>query len=531
MQKRLQQVCGNRVQRKLRINKTGLLAVAMAAVLVIARESPAQDPGLPDSMIIGNLDGSVTRVGLDTQVILPVWIKTDDSVTFIHIPLASDNDYIQTRSGGQLYPPLSLWDEVEFLDPNEDSPEPGMTSQSILGYAYLTDPRDPQNFLMTDYEWRHIADYVMVTTSNPGVIGDTTGLIEGFNASFGGLIWTLQDGVTQVDPAAIYARLYFSENGYPEFTEPSEGAEFDINQEFPIVFNVIATDEDNDHIEISIDFHEDGFSFDPVEIFNGYSEYRFSWIPGLEDEGPFPVTFIADDGRGGVVELHITMYVSPSVLEVYEVSAVPGSEVTVPLSLANNGITSYVNGFEVLFRYEEDITSLQSISRSERIQDWEYFNYTLGDFSTARIVGIADLTRGGQSLIPGIGPIAFLHFEVDPDENNIGHYATIDLIRNDENDNTLSDSSGYHLVHPVLDDGWIHIMDQEDVIIGDINLNGIPWEVSDAVLFVNHFINPDLFPFTWIQMLASDTNGDGLPSTLADLIYLMNILNGDIPPP
>jgi hypothetical protein len=351
------------------------------------------------------------------------------------------------------------------------------------------------------------------------------------SASFGGLIWTLQDGVTQVDPAAVYARLYFSENGYPEFTEPSEGAEFDINQEFPIVFNIIATDEDNDQIEISIDFNEDGFSFDPVEIIPGYSEYQFSWIPGLEDEGPYPVTFIADDGRGGVVELHITMHASPTVLEIYEVSALPGSEVTVPLSLSNNGITSHVNGFEILFRYEEDITCLLSISRSERIQEWEYFNYTLGDSSTARIVGIGDLTGGGQSLIPGIGPIAFLHFEVYPDENNIGHYATIDLIRNDDNDNTLSDSSGYHLVHPVLDGGWIHIIDQEDVIIGDINLNGIPWDVSDAVLFANHFINPDLFPFTWIQMLASDTNGDGLPSTLADLVYLISILNGEIPPP
>ncbi len=513
------------------MNKTGLFAVAMAAVLVIAGETSGQDPGLPDSMIIGNLDGSVIRVGLDEQITLPVWVKTDDSVTFIHIPLASDNDYIRTRSGGQLYFPLNFWDNVEFLDPDENSPEPGMTSQSILGYAYLADPRDPQNFLMTDYEWWYVADYLMTTTDNSGVIGDTTWLVEGSNPNFGGLIWTLQDGVTQVDPAAVYPRLYFSENLDPEFTEPPEGAEFEVNQEFPIVFNVIATDGDGDNINVTVDFSGEGFSFDPVEIAPGYSEYRFRWVPGQADEGSYPVTFIADDGHGGLAELHITIDVSSSMLEVYEVSALPGSDVTVPLSLANNGITSYVSGFEILLQYEEDITPLQSISRSERIQGWEYFNYTFGDSSTVRIVGIANLTGGGQPLVPGIGPIAFLHFEVDPDETYIGHYASINLIRSDDNDNTLADSSGYYLIHPVLDDGWIYIMDPDDITTGDINLNGIPWEVSDAVLFANHFIYPDLFPFTWIQMLASDTNGDGLPCTLADLVYLINVLNGDIPPP
>ena len=281
--------------------------MAMVAILVIAGVASGQDPGLPDSMIIGNLDGSVIRVTLDEQVALPVWVKTDDSVTFIHIPLASDNDYIRIRSGGQLYPPLSLWDEVEFLDPNDDSPEPGMTSQSVLGYAYLSDPRDPQNFLMTNYEWWHVADYLMTTTDNPGVIGDTTWLVEGSDPDFGGLIWTLQDGVTQVDPAAVYPRLYFSENLDPEFTEPSEGAEFGINQEFPIVFNVIATDEDGDDIDISVDFSGEGFLFNPVEIAPGYSEYRFRWIPGQADDGSYPVTFIADDGRGGLAELHVVI--------------------------------------------------------------------------------------------------------------------------------------------------------------------------------------------------------------------------------
>ncbi len=519
------------MKRRSGMNRAWLCAVAMAAILMMAGKSSGQDPGLQDSMIIGNLDGSAIRVGLNEQVALPVWIRTDDSVTFIHIPLASDNDYIQTRDGGQLYAPLSLWDEVGFLDPNEDSPGPGMTSQSILGYAYLTDPRDPQNFLMTDYEWWHIADYMMVTTNDSEVIGDTTWLFEGSNPDFGGLIWTLQDGVTQVDPAVVYAALYFSENADPEFAEPSEGAVFDINREFPIIFSVIATDEDPNNINIAVEFSGEGFSFVPIEIAPGYSEYRFNWVPGPADDGSYPITFTANDGHGGVAELHMTLSVSPSVLQIGEVSTMPGSEVTVPLSLVNNGIDSYVSGFEILLQYQEEITCLQSVSQAERTQNWDYFNYTLGDSSTIRIVGIADIGGEGHPLAPGIGPIILLHFEVYPDEIYIGQYAEINFINNDDNDNTLADSSGYNLIHPVLDDGWIYIMDPENIETGDINLNGIPWEVSDAVLFANHFIHPDLFPFTWIQMLVSDTNGDGLPSTLADLLYLINVLNGDIPPP
>lgn len=513
------------------MNRVWLCAAAVAAVLMMAAGSSGQDPGLQDSMIIGNLDGSAIRVGLDEQVTLPVWIRTDDSVTFIHIPLASDDDYIQTRDGGQLYTPLSLWDEVGFLDPNEDSPGPGMTSQSILGYAYLTDPRDPQNFLMTDYEWWHIADYMMVTTDDSEVIGDTTWLFEGSNPDFGGLIWTLQDGVTQVDPAVVYAALYFSENADPEFAEPSEGAVFDINREFPILFSVIATDEDPNNINIAVEFSGEGFSFVPIEIAPGYSEYRFNWVPGPADDGSYPITFTANDGRGGVAELHVTLSVSPSVLQIGEVSTLPGAEVTVPLSLVNNGIGSYVSGFEILLQYQEDIAYLQSVSRTERLQNWDYFNYTLGDSFTIRIVGIADISGGGRPLAPGVDPIIFLNFETYPDDNNIGRYAPINFINNDDNDNTIVDSSGYYLIHPVLDDGWIYIMDPENIEIGDINLNGIPWEVSDAVLFANHFIHPDLFPFTWIQMLVADTNGDGLPATLADLLYLINVLNGDIPPP
>jgi hypothetical protein len=64
-----------------------------------------------------------------------------------------------------------------------------------------------------------------------------------------------------------------------------------------------------------------------------------------------------------------------------------------------------------------------------------------------------------------------------------------------------------------------------NTVLGDINLNGFPWEAGDAVLLANHLIDFVAFPFTLRQMVAADVNGDGLRATIADLIYMINRLN------
>jgi hypothetical protein len=73
-----------------------------------------------------------------------------------------------------------------------------------------------------------------------------------------------------------------------------------------------------------------------------------------------------------------------------------------------------------------------------------------------------------------------------------------------------------------------------------MNLNGIANEVGDAVLYTNYFIYgdgvfepvavppaPDLRA---VQILASDINDDGIPLTVADLVYLIRIITGDASP-
>ena len=67
---------------------------------------------------------------------------------------------------------------------------------------------------------------------------------------------------------------------------------------------------------------------------------------------------------------------------------------------------------------------------------------------------------------------------------------------------------------------------------GDVNLNGIMNEIADAVVFTNYFIY-GLSAFTINvegQIAATEINGDGVPLTVGDLVYLIRVIVGDAMP-
>jgi len=68
--------------------------------------------------------------------------------------------------------------------------------------------------------------------------------------------------------------------------------------------------------------------------------------------------------------------------------------------------------------------------------------------------------------------------------------------------------------------------------VGDINLNGIGYEVADAVMFTNYFLQ-GLAAFgshAEGSIAASDVNRDGVPLSVADLVYLIRVVVGDALP-
>jgi len=67
---------------------------------------------------------------------------------------------------------------------------------------------------------------------------------------------------------------------------------------------------------------------------------------------------------------------------------------------------------------------------------------------------------------------------------------------------------------------------------GDINVNGIPNEIADAVMFTNYFIS-GLSAFgdhVEASIAASDVNADGIALSVADLVYMVRIIQGDALP-
>ena len=67
---------------------------------------------------------------------------------------------------------------------------------------------------------------------------------------------------------------------------------------------------------------------------------------------------------------------------------------------------------------------------------------------------------------------------------------------------------------------------------GDINLNEIGYEISDAVLFTNYFVyGLSVFDKNIEgQIAASDVNADGIALSVADLVYLIRVIVGDALP-
>jgi hypothetical protein len=506
---------------------------ALLLLLGLAPAALGQDPGIQDSILFGPLDRAPILAGLNSPIVVPVYLKTDDSVVFIHVPMATDNAYVSSRNGAQFLPPLSLWDDASFLVPDQNSPIQGYTNQSFVGFAYLFDPRDPQNFLYTGNQWLHIANFLITTTSDISVLGDTTFFAQGINPQNGEMLMGLTD-FSEVHPAMVFGSLYFPPNNPPVFSSPDTGTTA-VNEQFGVCFTVTATDSDLDNIALTVDFGPTDYTLAQLQNIPGLVSYRFCWVPSPGMSGTYPLTFIVNDGNGGVVQRPLTLVVSPTGLEIAGETVIPGATFSLPVSLYNGGRSSAVGGFEILVTWPPAAISLNGVTRSGRTGTFEFFrvNYDDSGPGTARIVGLADMRNGVVSppLQPGTGPIFFLEMSVSPDESLIGVSLPVSFLDLDNTDNTLSDSTGYLLIHPQQTNGIVHVMGPDEVLTGDINLNGIPYEIADATLFVNHLTNPVGFPFNSIQREASDINADGLPETVADLVYLLNIVANIIPPP
>jgi len=157
--------------------------------------------GLPDSVIFGNLDGSIIEVVPGLQFSLPVWVKTDDSVSFIQSYPATNDSFIVSRDGGIVFSPLVQWDQADFLQ-SEHTVRPDRTLQALL--CYLDQPHDSPYILHTNYQWVHIADYFMTATDDSGLLGITSCIEELTDPSMQYTWFGMSDGYSGEYPDLVF---------------------------------------------------------------------------------------------------------------------------------------------------------------------------------------------------------------------------------------------------------------------------------------------------------------------------------------
>ena len=247
-----------------------------------------------------------------------------------------------------------------------------------------------------------------------------------------------------------------------------------------------------------------------------------------------------------------------------------------------------LGGFDFLIAYDATALNPQIVTPGGLFEGcgWEYFTYRnaangncSGSCPTGllRIVGLADMNNGayhpGCYLNDQIGSLADIEFLVTNDRTFECMYIPIRFFWLDCNDNSMSSRSGDTLwisrnvydfeLSEMTDNSYgfpgyfgahnscligggpgkpaaIRCIDFTnggvDIICadsiddrGDINLNGVAYEIADAVVYTNYFIYglSALDISVDGQTAASDVNADGISLTVGDLVYLIRVVVGD----
>jgi hypothetical protein len=296
---------------------------------------------------------------------------------------------------------------------------------------------------------------------------------------------------------------------------------------------VAADDPDLENVSINVENLPDGC------IYNNENPGVISWESAYDDSGSYVISLEASDESGAVVtrDVNLTLNaVSACDLTIGAVQGYIGSTAIVPVSLLNR---TGIKSMQLLLKY--DPTALQLISVSNegtRTENWEKFRITIDAFNgRVWVNGVAD-TVGGGTVDPmpvGDGEILNLEFQATSNLDYAGLFVDVVFEFLDQlayTDNTFVDENGQFVGQEDISytNGSFFIK-LYDGLIGDINLNGLAFEISDLIYFNNHFIDPFAYPLEGEQLQNSDINQDGRPATLGDLVYFIRIVTGDAEPP
>jgi hypothetical protein len=245
----------------------------------------AQDPGLPDSIIIGVafLDSGATSARV------AVYAVTDDSVTFYNLPLVwqAPRGGVRGDTGVQYFPPLADWDE------HYDTVMQSESYFRMVGWADIYGPPNPP--LFTQGVRIHILTlrYAIDSTAPAQtVVLDTT-----YDDRNGSVIFGLSDGITQISP---HFERGFIRIGYPhdQIEEPNTPVAFNLSRNYPNPFNP-STD---------IDFALPSAQHVTLDVYNVLGQHVRTLINGDLEAGEYSSIWNGRDESGASAPSGIYFY-------------------------------------------------------------------------------------------------------------------------------------------------------------------------------------------------------------------------------
>jgi hypothetical protein len=188
-------------------------------ILLMVQKLSAYDPGNPDSLVIGNLDGSPILAHPGDSVYIPVWFKNDEDMDWFQMPVSTEDQFVSQRLGGVIYDFLTFWDFGQFMRPYLNQPDSGFTMQMLWGFSELVEPW-VDSVCNTQGEWLKMADFLVLISDDPANIGQSSQIIEGYHWSAGGILFGSGPFVTWV-PVLVFGTI--------EITSPYEYLPGDAN--------------------------------------------------------------------------------------------------------------------------------------------------------------------------------------------------------------------------------------------------------------------------------------------------------------
>lgn len=352
-----------------------------------------------------------------------------------------------------------------------------------------------------------------------------------------------------------------------------------------IHIDAVATDADplccNTFVSATCDILEDpaseaGATCSPT-LGSGFADVDFDWCTSATDEGTFHVvfTFTTDCDEVVACTAEVNLVAKCLFATIGSATGSPGSKVTVPITIDASGTS--VGGFTFCIEYDPVMLTFVGLERGLFFDEpgpfagsykWHYLVWRNNPSTVIHkfklcVVGIGKLYYyDGKCMAQGDSGVLNLTFRLSNNELYRCFISPIvwELLDPECIVNAFSDCSGN--VVNVPDDtlyfnpnlcpgqfpkqdvvacvrlnngGVIFRCEIDPLVRGDINVNGFPYEIGDAVLFANYFISGigvfSADPETRERQInATDINADGLPLSVADLVYLLRILSGDQAP-